>query len=190
MIHQLPADYQSGWFWCTWKKEVIIELQPQPAMSGFQRRTACCGSIVSLLVLLLAQHAYSRDPCDPLVPEYCALPFPNSYFTTVDKSTLTGIRVNFSVDTFPLDIIGRPVDPKEWNEMGTTWCYEIYCFATACRDHCVGVEIGWGWVIISPLILYCGIRTHMHMQMVSLPFLPSYPTFLNCQITIFPLTGM
>ena len=84
-----------------------------------RRQTASyCDNLVAVVLLLVAHSVNSRGPCDPLVPEYCALPFPNSYFTAVDKTTLTGVRVNFSVDTFPLDIIGRPVDPKEWNAMG------------------------------------------------------------------------
>lgn len=73
--------------------------------------------LVFLWVLLPLAASY-RAPCDPLVPEYCALPFPNSYYTAPDPSTVTGLRVNFSTLTFPVDIVGRLVDPTEWNTLG------------------------------------------------------------------------
>ena len=72
---------------------------------------------VFVTVLLPLAISY-RGPCDPLVPEYCALPFPNSYYTAPDRSTSTGLRVNFSTNSFPPDIIGRLVDPIEWNTFG------------------------------------------------------------------------
>ena len=73
--------------------------------------------LVFVAVLLPLAISY-RGPCDPLVPEYCGLPFPSSYFTAPDPSTSTGLRVNFSTNTFPPDIIGRLVDPVEWNTFG------------------------------------------------------------------------
>ena len=75
----------------------------------------------SLLVLLslLVRRSQPRGPCDPLVPEYCQLPFPNSFFTRPDAETLTGVRVNFSASTYPKDIFGRSLDLGEWNAMGT-----------------------------------------------------------------------
>ena len=60
---------------------------------------------------------YSLGPCDPLVPEYCVLPFPNSFYT-IPKDTNTGVQVNFSEASAPVDIIGRRTSPAEWNTMG------------------------------------------------------------------------
>ena len=73
-------------------------------------------SATSVLFLPLASSYQS--PCDSLTPEYCALPFPSSYYTAPDPSTATGLKVNFSSATFPLDIIGRGVNPAEWNTLG------------------------------------------------------------------------
>ncbi|XP_064393364.1 uncharacterized protein LOC135340879 [Halichondria panicea] len=72
-------------------------------------------SATSVLFLPLASSYQS--PCDSLTPEYCALPFPSSYYTAPDPSTATGLKVNFSSATFPLDIIGRGVNPAEWNTL-------------------------------------------------------------------------
>lgn len=74
---------------------------------------------VCLLVLeLLHGWGLCRGPCDPLVPEYCPLPFPNSFFTAPSAQSLTGLRVNFSAETFPRDILRRGVNPGEWNTLG------------------------------------------------------------------------
>jgi len=72
-----------------------------------------------LLALSLCLARGYENPCDPLQPVYCGLPFPNSYYTAPDPSTATGLRVNFSLDTFPVDIIERKLDPAEWNTLGT-----------------------------------------------------------------------
>lgn len=73
-----------------------------------------------ILLALLVGWSWSRGPCDPLVPEYCQLPSPNSFFTRPDVETPTGVRVNFSADTFPKDAFGRGIDPAEWNSMGVS----------------------------------------------------------------------
>lgn len=76
-------------------------------------------SLCIILVVVLSPLATSyRQPCDPLVPEYCALPFPNSYFTDPDPTSATGLRVNFTTHTFPADAVGRFVDPVHWNTFG------------------------------------------------------------------------
>ena len=75
---------------------------------------------IATSVLFLPPASSYQSPCDSLTPEYCALPFPSSYYTTQDPSTATGLKVNFSSATFPLDIIGRGVNPAEWNTLGST----------------------------------------------------------------------
>ena len=74
---------------------------------------------VFLAVLgVFADLSSSRGPCDPLTPEYCQLPWPNSFFTRPDAGSATGLRVNMSLETWPKDSTGRGVDPADWNTMG------------------------------------------------------------------------
>ena len=63
---------------------------------------------------------HSLGSCDPLVPEYCALPFPNSYFTRPEKDSNTGVQINLTKATPPVDLVGRRTDPVHWNTMGET----------------------------------------------------------------------
>ncbi len=77
----------------------------------------CCAALAIIALFVNPASSY-QSPCDSLTPEYCALPFPNSYYTAPDPSTGTGLKVNFSAAAFPTDIIGRGVNPGEWNTMG------------------------------------------------------------------------
>ena len=76
-----------------------------------------------VLVFFLC-HAAARGPCDPLVPQYCVLPFPNSFYTVTDASTETGLRVNFNKRSFPRNLFGRRIKPDTWNSFGM--CIIIY----------------------------------------------------------------
>ena len=84
--------------------------------------TCCVAAKVKAVFLVLlsvfAAQGSSRGPCDPLTPEYCQLPWPNSFFTRPDAAAATGLRVNMSQETWPRDSTGRGVDPVEWNTMG------------------------------------------------------------------------
>lgn len=69
--------------------------------------------VLALFVLLAAGTAHAAvDPCDPLVPEVCAYPFPNDYWLENGKLTL-------SPDTFPKDARGQSinVDLGGWNDL-------------------------------------------------------------------------
>ena len=65
-------------------------------------------------VAALSVAAATTDDCDPLVPEYCMLPFPNDYF----RSNSTG-RLAFGERTFPLSNSGEPISPSigGWNDL-------------------------------------------------------------------------
>lgn len=52
--------------------------------------------------------------CDVLDPYYCLYPFPNDYFTSA-ADTDTGKLVNLNPAGMPRNVIGRPIDPTEWN---------------------------------------------------------------------------
>ena len=56
-----------------------------------------------------------RSPCDPLDPALCLLPFPSDRFTRPDPTTDTGRRVDFQIAEMPRSIVGKPIDPAEWN---------------------------------------------------------------------------
>jgi hypothetical protein len=58
-----------------------------------------------------------RADCEPLVPEFCALPWPSDYFLRVDPSTATGFRVAVGPTTLPrTNTRGRAhVDPEAVN---------------------------------------------------------------------------
>lgn len=69
----------------------------------------------------------SKSACDPLVPEYCGLPFPNSYFTVATKETSTSVRLNLSDEVFPSNLLGVPMDPDKWNLFGMYAYGPSYC---------------------------------------------------------------
>ncbi|HUZ30019.1 MAG TPA: hypothetical protein VMU90_12300 [Solirubrobacteraceae bacterium] len=53
--------------------------------------------------------------CDNFDPTVCLQPFPNNYFTALDRSTPTGRRINFNILAMPRNAVGKPIDPTEWN---------------------------------------------------------------------------
>ncbi|HJT37725.1 MAG TPA: hypothetical protein VJ818_04810, partial [Actinomycetota bacterium] len=56
-----------------------------------------------------------RRPCDQTDSALCLLPFPNDYFTRPDPTTATGKRIDFQLVEMPRSILGKPIDPTEWN---------------------------------------------------------------------------
>jgi hypothetical protein len=60
----------------------------------------------------------ARTPCDPLDPALCMLPFPNDYFTrpalALDHSW-TGKVVDVLPAEMPHSLVGKPIEPTEWN---------------------------------------------------------------------------
>src|SRR5437764_1803373 len=59
--------------------------------------------------------AATQDHCDPIDPHACLLPFPNDYFTVADPTTATGKRLNLNALSMPRNVVGKPIDPTEWN---------------------------------------------------------------------------
>lgn len=55
------------------------------------------------------------EVCDFLDNHYCQFPWPSNWFTTADAGTDTGLRVNMNPAVMPRNILGRPLDPTEWN---------------------------------------------------------------------------
>jgi hypothetical protein len=56
--------------------------------------------------------------CDPLVPSYCAFPFPSNVFSAADATSPTGRRVHLLPDAMPRHNLpaGHP-DPAPWNRL-------------------------------------------------------------------------
>ena len=83
------------------------------------RRLASAAVAVAMLASLPAASAGPlptlRRPCDPLDKSLCLLPFPNDRFTTADPTTATGRRVDFLPIEMPRSILGKPIEPTEWN---------------------------------------------------------------------------
>ena len=75
-------------------------------------------SVLMFLILLLFPREYAEASCDPLVPEFCLLPFPSSFYTVPSDATETGVLVNISSDSFSKDILERSVDFADWNTFG------------------------------------------------------------------------
>jgi hypothetical protein len=59
--------------------------------------------------------ALAGDGCDPTDELRCLLPFPSDRFTTLDDSTPTGLRVDLAPLAMPRNVLGKPIDPTEWN---------------------------------------------------------------------------
>jgi hypothetical protein len=53
--------------------------------------------------------------CDFMNPDYCQFPWPSDFFTVADDSTPTGRRINLNPLGMPMNLIGLPVRPNEWN---------------------------------------------------------------------------
>ena len=82
-------------------------------------RSSSCPLLLLHLLAGLSGESLGVSPCDSLVPEYCGLPYPNSYFTMAAQDTPTGVRLNLSAEIFPPNTLGVPLDPKKWNQFGT-----------------------------------------------------------------------
>lgn len=54
--------------------------------------------------------------CDPLSYDYCALPFPSTFYMREDDTSPTGWRVHLGATTLPITHQGFQPDPWTWNE--------------------------------------------------------------------------
>ncbi len=63
----------------------------------------------------VAPRAFSD--CDPISYDYCALPYPSSFYLREDASTVTGFRVNLGATTIPETHQGYQPPPDLWNEL-------------------------------------------------------------------------
>lgn len=54
--------------------------------------------------------------CDPLSYDYCAMPFPSTYFMREDDTSPTGWRIHLGPTTLPVTHQGLQPDPWMWNE--------------------------------------------------------------------------
>ncbi len=60
--------------------------------------------------------ATPSDPCDPLDPSGCMLPFPNDYYTVPSKAMPTGRQIYFPPGAFPTAVGSSPVNVMPWEQ--------------------------------------------------------------------------
>lgn len=58
--------------------------------------------------------ATPSDPCDPLDPSGCMLPFPNDYYTVPSTAMPTGGQIYFPPGAFPTAVGSAPVNVTPW----------------------------------------------------------------------------
>jgi hypothetical protein len=83
------------------------------------------GSLASLVACGAAPVEPGPDPldipnepdCDPLVPEVCAMPFPNSKWLEPDAARATGFTLAFGPTTLPATITGVHIDPEPYRRL-------------------------------------------------------------------------
>ena len=74
--------------------------------------------LVSLPLYYDVMTEAQKPACDPLIPEYCLLPFPSSYYLAPNESTKTGFMVQFPPEAFLVNSFGKAVKPTYWNTFG------------------------------------------------------------------------
>jgi hypothetical protein len=53
--------------------------------------------------------------CDDFDPAVCLQPFPNNLFTKPSRTSDSGLRIAFDVSSMPRNVVGKPIDPAQWN---------------------------------------------------------------------------
>lgn len=69
-------------------------------------------AVASALAPGVAQAAAS---CDPIDTRACLLPWPNNHFTTKQKGSATGLRLDLKASMFPKNTKGQPALPADLN---------------------------------------------------------------------------
>ena len=59
--------------------------------------------------------AQAASTCDPIDDRACLLPWPNNHFTTRQKGSSTGLRLDLKASMFPKNTSGRPAFPTDLN---------------------------------------------------------------------------
>ncbi|MEU4421080.1 hypothetical protein AB0F81_10660 [Actinoplanes sp. NPDC024001] len=70
--------------------------------------------LLATAVLVTVAPSGAAVAADP-PPRSGLLPFPSDRFTVPDRTSPTGLRVNFAADALPANVAGRHIDPAEWN---------------------------------------------------------------------------
>ncbi|MFQ5515439.1 MAG: hypothetical protein ACE5FG_13530 [Myxococcota bacterium] len=90
-------------------------LYSPPPEAGFGRFTRRPPSSTSPLCGLAIRTDGER--CDFLIDESCLLPYPSSFFLRPDPTTPTGLRVDYGPNALPVNRLGIPVKPDDWNTL-------------------------------------------------------------------------
>eukprot|EP01084_Bolivina_argentea_P226894 383196_1 len=70
--------------------------------------------IIGIIIAITNSQQWPPTPCDPLVVDFCTLPWPNDYWLLKDQNQ-NPINLNLTEVNLPIDIAGRTVDPTNWN---------------------------------------------------------------------------
>lgn len=65
----------------------------------------------------LVEPAPENPDCDPLVPQFCAMPWPSSRYLVADAGRVTGYRLELGPKSLPRNSRGRYVDPAPYARM-------------------------------------------------------------------------
>jgi hypothetical protein len=86
-----------------------------PKLTRFAAAAAASLVTVALVPVSAAPSEPPAPGCDPFDDAACVLPFPNDHFTVPDRTTDTGLRINFGATTLPANALGAHINPVEWN---------------------------------------------------------------------------
>mmetsp|Transcript_6422 Transcript_6422/g.10514 ORF Transcript_6422/g.10514 Transcript_6422/m.10514 type:complete len:673 (-) Transcript_6422:142-2160(-) len=84
----------------------------------FSKPLLTAASLLACAGVLAQTRDADVDGCDPLVPQYCMLPFPNDFWRVQDTQS-GGYHLNFTANVFPVDDHGKTIDPAAggWNSL-------------------------------------------------------------------------
>ena len=60
---------------------------------------------------------WGNPDCDPLLPGYCALPWPSNKFLVKDATRKTGFALNFGATSLPINVGGVAVNPEPYQRL-------------------------------------------------------------------------
>lgn len=93
---------------------------PTSGSDSADASTSATGSVDESSTGLGPEEAREEWPligCDPLVPSYCAAPFPSNVFTVEDDTTSSGRRVEMNQELIPVDAGGNAAMAEPWNRL-------------------------------------------------------------------------
>ena len=60
---------------------------------------------------------HRTEDCDPLLPEYCSMPWPSNLYLEADEDRMTGYTLDFGLTTLPTNDAGDHVEPDPYRHL-------------------------------------------------------------------------